>query len=39
MAAYELNVRDHSEWIKVFTMDEWVNFDYAWGMSFYYCSG
>lgn len=39
MTAYELNTRSESEWIDVFTTDEWVSFSYIWDVNFYYCAG
>ncbi|RFU71985.1 3-phytase b [Trichoderma arundinaceum] len=39
MAAFELNVRGYSDWIDVFTLDEWVSFGYTQDLYFYYCAG
>ncbi|RAL05920.1 histidine phosphatase family protein [Aspergillus ibericus CBS 121593] len=39
MTAYELNTRSSSDWIEVFTTDEWVSFSHIWNVNFYYCSG
>ncbi|PYI06530.1 acid phosphatase [Aspergillus sclerotiicarbonarius CBS 121057] len=39
MTAYELNTRSSSDWIDVFTTDEWVSFSHIWNINFYYCSG
>ncbi|KAK1767542.1 histidine phosphatase superfamily [Phialemonium atrogriseum] len=39
MAAFELNVRGYSDWVDVFTMDEWVSFGYTQDLQFYYCAG
>ncbi|RAL15936.1 histidine phosphatase family protein [Aspergillus homomorphus CBS 101889] len=39
MTAYELNTRSSSEWIDIFTTDEWVSFSYIWDVNFYYCAG
>ena len=39
MAAYELNVRGYSDWVDVFSLDEWVAFGYTQDLKFYYCSG
>ncbi|KAJ5728320.1 3-phytase B [Penicillium malachiteum] len=39
MASYELNARAFSDWINVFTQDEWVSFGYINDLSYYYCSG
>ncbi|KAL1845398.1 hypothetical protein VTK73DRAFT_590 [Phialemonium thermophilum] len=39
MAAFELNIRGYSDWIDVFTMDEWVSFGYTQDLHFYYCAG
>ncbi|EON96026.1 putative 3-phytase b protein [Phaeoacremonium minimum UCRPA7] len=39
MAAFELNVRGFSDWIDVFTMDEWLSFGYTQDLYFYYCAG
>ncbi|PYH92328.1 acid phosphatase [Aspergillus ellipticus CBS 707.79] len=39
MSAYELNTRPTSDWINVFTIDEWVSFAHIWNTNFYYCSG
>ncbi|CAK7266431.1 acid phosphatase pho5 [Sporothrix epigloea] len=39
MTAYELNVRGYSDWVNVFTLDEWVAFGYTQDLSYYYCNG
>lgn len=39
MSAFELNVRGFSDWIDVFTMDEWLSFGYVQDLYFYYCAG
>ncbi|CAK7197879.1 acid phosphatase pho5 [Sporothrix eucalyptigena] len=39
MAAFELNVRGYSDWIDVFSLDEWVAFGYTQDLHYYYCSG
>ena len=39
MTAYELNVRGYSDWVDVFSLDEWVAFSYTQDLSFYYCAG
>lgn len=39
MASFELNARASSEWINVFTQDEWVSFGYVEDLNYYYCAG
>ncbi|CAK7243370.1 MAG: acid phosphatase pho5 [Sporothrix thermara] len=39
MASYELNVRGYSDWVDVFSLDEWVAFGYVQDLSYYYCNG
>ncbi|KAJ5094034.1 hypothetical protein N7456_009895 [Penicillium angulare] len=39
MASFELNNRAFSDWINVFTQDEWVAFGYLGDLSYYYCAG
>ncbi|KAJ5683281.1 acid phosphatase aph 3-phytase phyB [Penicillium macrosclerotiorum] len=39
MAAFELNARAFSDWINVFTQDEWVSFGYVQDLDYYYCAG
>jgi acid phosphatase len=39
MASYELNARPYSDWINVFTLDEWVTFGYTEDLNYYYCAG
>ncbi|CAK7203113.1 acid phosphatase pho5 [Sporothrix eucalyptigena] len=39
MTAYELNVRGYSDWVDVFSLDEWLAFGYTQDLSYYYCSG
>ncbi|KAL1864799.1 acid phosphatase pho5 [Paecilomyces lecythidis] len=39
MAAFELNARAFSDWINVFTLDEWVSFGYTQDLYYYYCAG
>lgn len=37
--AQELNVRGHSDWINVFTMDEWIAYGYISSLGYYWCHG
>ncbi|CAI7678580.1 acid phosphatase aph 3-phytase phyB [Penicillium manginii] len=39
MASFELNARAFSEWINVFTQDEWVSFGYVEDLNYFYCAG
>ncbi|BDD62639.1 acid phosphatase pho5 [Monascus purpureus] len=39
MASFELNARPYSDWINVFTLDEWVTFGYVQDLNYYYCAG
>ncbi|KUJ13249.1 acid phosphatase [Mollisia scopiformis] len=39
MAAFELNARPFSDWIDVFTLDEWASFGYTQDLSYYYSVG
>ena len=39
MASFELNARAFSQWINVFTQDEWVSFGYVNDLNYYYCAG
>jgi len=39
MASYELNARAFSQWVNVFTQDEWVTFSYLNDLYYYYCAG
>ncbi|KAJ5916499.1 acid phosphatase aph 3-phytase phyB [Penicillium tannophilum] len=39
MASFELNARAFSQWVNVFTQDEWVTFGYLNDLYYYYCAG